>query len=139
MTASPGSLLSDFMLSRAAAPFAWGRRDCAMLAFDAVRVATGRDPAADLRGAYASALQARRVLKRLGGWAALAAARFGAPVAPACAVDGDVALLDPAVCSGTMAAGGALAVRWRGRWVAQGAHGLVWVDDAAARQAWRAA
>lgn len=133
------SALDTLVHQRAPLPFAWGLRDCAMWAFDAVQATTGRDPAADLRGAYRTAGQALRLLRSLGGLQALATARFGAAVPLATAGDGAVVLLKPTVCAGSSAGHGALGVLWRGLVVAQGDLGLVWVPKSAALACWEAA
>lgn len=61
------TLLSQFIEDRRRVPFAWGSNDCCLFASDWVLKATGTDPACDLRGKYASALGAARVLKTKGG------------------------------------------------------------------------
>lgn len=124
---------------RAASPFEWGVTDCALWAFDAVRAATGRDPAADLRGTYSTALQAARKLQLEGGWPKVCAARIGRAVLLEDLQDGDVVQVHPAVCSDAMAGCGALAVYYRGWLVAQGATGLVRLDAQHALGAWRPA
>lgn len=124
---------------RADKPFKWGTHDCAMLAFDAVLMLTGHDPARDLRGKWADAKGAMRTLQAHGGWAAVAAQRFGPEVAPADAEPGDVLLIDPRSCTEDMAGCGALAVRWGEGGVAQGPDGLLAVPLSAATRAWRAA
>lgn len=124
--------------ARADKPFRWGTHDCAMLAFDAVFMLTGRDPARDLRGQWDDALGAMRKLRELGGWDGVAQ-RFGPEIAPADAEPGDVLMLDRSACECDMAAHGALAVRWGDGGVAQGADGLVAVPMSSVRRAWRAA
>lgn len=57
----------------------WGRRDCATLAADRYREHTGVDPMADLRGAYATAREALRVMRRCGGMIAAWEARTSWP------------------------------------------------------------
>lgn len=124
--------------ARADKPFRWGTHDCAMLAFDAVLMLTDRDPARDLRGMWTDALGAMRKLRELGGWDGVAS-RFGAEIAPASALPGDVLLLDSNACQAHGAEHGALAVRWGDGAVAQGADGLVSVPLSSAVRAWRAA
>lgn len=131
--------LDELVAQRAAQPFAWGVRDCAMWAFDAVHAATGRDPAPDLRGAYSTPRAALRLLRRLGGLHGIATARMGAPVPLPAAPDGAVVLLHASVCGGESAAHGALAVVWRGLVLAQGDKGLVMVRPAAVQACWRSA
>ena len=130
--------LQRLLRARADMPFLWGTRDCAMLAFDAVLALTGRDPAADLRGAWFDARGAMRKLRELGGWEGVAT-RFGPEIAPAQTQAGDVLLLQQQWCRGAGAEHGALAVRAGACAVAQGAEGLVVVQIAGAARAWRAA
>lgn len=52
-------------------PFEWGAHDCMLFAADAVVALTGRDPAAEYRGAYDSALGASRIADPFGGYAGL--------------------------------------------------------------------
>ncbi len=85
--------LFDLVEQRMAAPFAWGSNDCCLFAADAVLAITGQDLAADLRGTYSSAQQAARVLKRLGGVAAIPAARGLVEVPPLMAQRGDLLLM----------------------------------------------
>lgn len=100
-------------------PFAWGSQDCALFGADCVEACTGADPAADLRGRYRTELGAARVLKRLGGLAALAAARLGPEIPPTLAVRGDIGLSDRG--DGRMA----LVVCNGGVWQAPGPAGIV--------------
>jgi hypothetical protein len=109
-----------------------------MLAFDAVLMGTGTDPARDLRGQWTDARGAMRKLHALGGWDGLAT-RFGPEIAPEDATPGDVLLLDAGACAADMAECGALAVRWGEGGLAQGAEGLVAVPLSRAVRAWRAA
>jgi hypothetical protein len=67
--------LANFIQSHLHAPFEWGKNDCCLFACDWIALATGIDPAADLRGKYDSALSAARVLEPLGGVAGVAKAR----------------------------------------------------------------
>jgi hypothetical protein len=80
-------------IERRARAFAWGQHDCCLWAADAVRSLTGQDFAADLRGTYATAAEASRVLKKLGGVRGIATAALGASVAPAFAAVGDIVLM----------------------------------------------
>jgi hypothetical protein len=73
-------------------PFAWGVHDCCLWAADCVLTITGVDHAADLRGTYSAALEAQRVLVRLGGIEAVAA-RAGPRIGPFAAAVGDVGLI----------------------------------------------
>lgn len=101
--------LERFIASRARAPFAWGKNDCALFAADCVQAITGQDPApAGLRG-HTTAKQAYRALHRHHGLAAIATGSLGEPVPANCATVGDVVLLQVqgrdalAVCNGTTA------------------------------------
>lgn len=119
---------------RGAVPFAWGASDCAMWALDVARALTGRDCAADIRGAYSDAATALQQLRRVGGLRALAG-RVGPEVqAPA---DGDVALMDRSFCVGEGRELGAMGVAWRGMVVVQTDKGLGYLPLAAAVAFWR--
>jgi hypothetical protein len=131
-----GNPLDHLVARRAATPFAWGVHDCAMWAFDAVRAVTGRDPAPDLRGAYATARQAMRLLQRMGGLQGLATARLGPPRALQGAPCGAVVLLAQQACEGPAHQCGAFGVVWRGLVLAQGAQSLVVVPPGAVQHCW---
>jgi hypothetical protein len=131
--------LQQLIDERRATPFAWGAADCAMWAFDAVQAATGRDPAAGLRGRYTCARTAMRTLRDEGGLQRMCARRIGPEVLPGQAVDGDVLLLRADVCTGPAAECGALAIKWGPLALAQGQAGLVALPLDAATHAWRAA
>lgn len=60
-------ILEDFIESRRKTTFTWGSNDCCLFAANAVRLLTGQDFAADLRGTYKTKLGAARVLKKHGG------------------------------------------------------------------------
>lgn len=72
--------------------FRWGSRDCATLAADHVRALTGSDPMADLRGLYADARSAARLIAAEGGLVAAVGRRIGWPEAAPDAAE--VAVLD---------------------------------------------
>lgn len=122
--------LMRLLRERAAGAFAWGVRDCATLAADAVVAVTGRDPLAALRGRWSTARAAARVMRQVGGLERRCCELFGSPGPAAWAQRGDVVLVDtdrgPAV--GVVAAAGLIA--------AQGRDGIVWLPLAAARAAW---
>jgi hypothetical protein len=64
--------LSCFLRATGSRPFSWEEQhDCLMLLADWASIRLGRDPAAALRGAYASEAGARRVLIHHGGAVAL--------------------------------------------------------------------
>lgn len=93
--------LDRFIESRRELPFAWGANDCCLFAADWVREVTGLDLAAPLRGTYADALTAARIVHCHGGIVSLIA-EFGAPIG--------IARIDP-----TRAKRGNLVVRNLGR------------------------
>jgi hypothetical protein len=64
--------LAAFVESRRFVPFEWGTNDCCLFAADCVRDLTGLDHAAGIRGTYHDERSARRVVRRMGGMAALA-------------------------------------------------------------------
>lgn len=70
--------LHNFLRAEMDIPFQWGQRDCCTFAAAAIESITGIDPAAELRGTYASALSALRVLTDAGGVAGLAARQCAA-------------------------------------------------------------
>jgi hypothetical protein len=91
-------LLAAFIEARRSRPFVWGAHDCCLFAADWVAMATGKDPAADLRGTYATALGAKRITDDAGGLAklvesALVAHGF-APVTATLAMRGDLIVRD---------------------------------------------
>ena len=76
-------------------PFNWGTHDCVTFASDVALAITGRDPIADLRGRWYSALSAKRELCKLGGIESAVCHRMGEPLAaPRSAGRGDVVLTD---------------------------------------------
>lgn len=99
-------------------PFAWGSNDCCLFAADCVKAVTGRDPAADLRGAYSDAAGAARMLAKLGGVDGIADQRACDAVPPSLAQPGDIGRV---TCDGRPT----LAVCMGGHWLAPGEHGLV--------------
>lgn len=131
--------LQVLLLQRLDRPFAWGLRDCAMWAADAVQAVHGYDPAQDLRATYWSGLQAARVIKRAGGLAKLATARLGREIKASQAVSGDVALMPRGCTVADQTAAGALAVYWRGGLIGQGENGLVVMRPDMAVAWWRGA
>ena len=89
--------LSDLVEARRNAPFAWGSHDCCLFAADAVLACTGQDPAADLRGAYATEAEAEAMLADAGGLLALLGRihdqRGAGAIPPALAQRGDTVLI----------------------------------------------
>lgn len=111
-------------------PFTWGVQDCCMFAADCVEAVTGVDPAADLRGSYADAAGAARVLEFFGGVVSLAVERLGGVVRTELAQPGDVGL--------TMQDGRqTLAVCTGQHWHAPAALGLVALAPEQISRAWR--
>lgn len=112
------------------APFEWGVHDCCLWAADAVQAITGADVAADVRGQYSTAMQAGKLLQKLGGVAEIACARLGPVVTPALAQVGDVGLT-------THEGRDVLAVCGGGHFLAPGPAGLQPVGMAQVRRVWR--
>ena len=86
--------LEACVAERLTQPFGWGRLDCALWVGDCVRACTGHDPAAHVRGKYATAREAARLLRGFGDLADAAAAVLGPEIVPALAQPGDVGLID---------------------------------------------
>lgn len=124
------SRLAACIAERMDKPAAWGSQDCALFAADCVAACTGVDPAEGTRGTYTDAMSAARVVRELGGLAAVAAARLGEEVPPLMAQPGDVGLVmsDGREC---------LAVCTGPTWHAPGLHGLQALPVDAAHRAWR--
>ncbi len=105
-------MLDAFLEDAAAKPFRDGERDCALQTADWVRVVTGIETAAHLRGRYSTALGRERLLRRLGGLKAVmtdCAARAGLR-STANPVRGDVGLID--LPGGMTVSGICLGERW---------------------------
>ena len=66
-------MLADFIEKTRSDPFEWGRNDCALWCASAVAHETGIDPAADLRGTYASRFECRRLIMEAGSLLGLVA------------------------------------------------------------------
>lgn len=66
-----GADLAAFLREAAGAPFSFGAWDCALTVANWVERATGRDPAPELRGHYATRLGWLRLVNRAGGLAPL--------------------------------------------------------------------
>jgi len=80
-----------------ARPWAWGRADCCTAACDVFERLHGVDPMMPLRGRYASARTARRIILRWGGFEAMAeglALRAG--LAPGEGAAGEIGVTDDA-------------------------------------------
>lgn len=75
-------------------PFEWGRFDCCLFAADAVRVMTGWDGAAALRGRYSTEAEALALLaEQPGGLHGYVSAQLGDASGPLSAQRGDVVML----------------------------------------------
>ncbi len=127
--------LAAFLGERLTTPFGWTRggavQDCCSFAFDAAQAQTGVDVWAGERARYNTARGAMRVIRRYGSVAAIADARF-APVAPALAQRGDIALID----SGRRPGEESLAVVEGDTLAAAGQDGLIRLPRAAMKAAW---
>lgn len=108
----------------------YGSHDCSMWACDAVLAVTGRDPGADLRGAYATEAEAEAVIAAHGGLAQIAADRLGVEIVPALAAAGDVGLINTD-------RGPALVVCVGAVWLGAAPFGLTLVPRGAVLLAWR--
>ncbi len=84
--------LSLLVQERLGAPFAWGGNDCVLFAADCVAAMTGIDPAAQLRGQWASQSEAVRMIARAGGLAEAVRALGLVEVPPLFAQRGDLVL-----------------------------------------------
>lgn len=62
----------DFLLSRAATPFAWGTNDCCLFPADAIESFTGVDLAAEFRGKYTDQASALAAIKSVANGATVA-------------------------------------------------------------------
>lgn len=68
--------LAEFVAQTRDDPFVWGQNDCALWCASAVARGTGYDPAADLRGRYASWWGHRQIVQAAGGLLALITPRM---------------------------------------------------------------
>lgn len=100
--------LDQYISAHLSRPFVWGKNDCVLFAAEWVRLQTGRDYLAALP-AWSSALEARRVLRALGGLEAELDRRL-TRIRPAEGCDGDIALTGGGACifSGARVVGPAL-------------------------------
>jgi hypothetical protein len=60
-------ILKDFLAASGRKPHVYGECDCLLWLADWVKAATGTDPAAELRGTYATEAESRAVIKAHGG------------------------------------------------------------------------
>lgn len=124
--------LPCFIEARRAQPFKYGTADCGLTVADWVLIATGHDPAADLRGRYRSAAGALRIIRQAGAdsLGSLVTSRLGASLPPLLAQRGDIVEVPGD-------SGPALAICLGGDAIAMGPDGLVTVDMSSALRAWR--
>jgi hypothetical protein len=130
----------DFLIARAAVPFAWGENDCALFVADGIEAMTGVDIAGAFRGQYHSEAEAMDLIRSVTGGetvaeaAAWCADQFRMPerVLPLFAQRGDMVVLPDA---GRMIAG---LVHLNGRdIVAVGEAGLKRLPLVSVARAWR--
>jgi hypothetical protein len=96
-----------WLLSYFARPYEWGRVDCCTCAADVFRALHGVDPMTGMRGSYATALGAARVIRKRGGFEAMAHDQAGvAGLRPGTGAVGDLGL----VLGERAEMGGALAI-----------------------------
>lgn len=65
--------LRAFLAEGAATPFVWGQTDCSMWCASWIKAVHGVDPAASLRGTYATAEECAALIERHGGFVELVA------------------------------------------------------------------
>jgi len=122
--------LDALVRERRGQAFAWGARDCCLWGADVVLAVIGRDPMADLRGAYGTEAAAREVLGRLGALRHLVTSRVGPRVRATLGRPGDLGL--------TLESGmGCIVAHTGGCWMGPGDAGLVPVRDDGVLAAWR--
>jgi len=86
-------LLADYIQASLTKQFAYGSFDCALFCADWIQIATGDDPAADLRG-YDSMLEAYRIVGRFGSMESMATQLLRSePCHVAFAQRGDIVLM----------------------------------------------
>lgn len=124
------ALFNDFIESRRALPFAWGKHDCCMFAAAGVRVVRGLDLARGFRG-YRTARGAAKKLKPYGGDAANLPTALGLPAIPVTLASRADVVCHPfagqnalGLCCGPVSA-------------FAGPDGLVFVETLACTAAWR--
>lgn len=109
-------------------PFEWGKTDCCMFSLGRIcEILTGINHLTEYK--YASATQAARILKRLGGIEALAQKHLGESKSPLQAQRGDIVMFD----SGN---GPALGVCIGAKIAAMQADGLIYLPMSQAIKAW---
>lgn len=126
------SVLIEYIERSALTPWEWGKMDCVMFAAGWVLGVTGIDIAAPIRGKYATTSQARRLIKRNGGFLS----GIGAHIDDCGFVrtrdprDGDFGIVDaPIAMRDRMPVVGAvMAIRSGGLWVCKSERGMVAAD-----------
>lgn len=116
--------LAAFLERAARTPFDYGTFDCCLMPADWIWLKRGVDPAADLRGRYATAIGCARVLAREGGVLAVfarcvASVGLEPTTAP---LEGDVGVVDAETSKGREAVG---AICTGPRWAILGRPGLI--------------
>ncbi len=111
--------LAEFLTAGAKTPFVWGEADCCLFACDWVVSQRGVDPAQQFRGRYATERQARRIIRRQGGFLAMVSAQMEAAGLAVTddALPGDVGVV-------VTDQGEALAIRSRIGWAAKSPSGI---------------
>ena len=84
--------LADYVESRRAAPFEYGRHDCCQFAASAIEAMTGENPATYYP--YRNEIGAKRIIIEHGGMDALLTAILGEPCPVAMAGRGDIVLAE---------------------------------------------
>lgn len=115
--------LADYITAHLERRFEWGQHDCVLFAAGWIEAKTGTQPLA-MFPTWASAKEAIRIVRQLGGLEAALDARYKR-IHPNLAKDGDLALFDRSVClfSGPHVVG-------------PGINGLVFVDRTKVSCAW---
>lgn len=121
--------LTDFLARYTDRQFQWGADDCSLFLADWWAYRHGVDPAAHLRGAYATEAEKAEIVRQAGSLVLLVedlAERVGAKVRTGPAQPGDFAVIAPGV--GAIFTGG--------YWVARGEAGLSFVSKAKVWRKW---
>jgi hypothetical protein len=127
--------LDELVIERRTMPFAWGTNDCATFAVEAVLRMTGTSIMPAAVADWATAKQAYRALKLLGGLAEAVRASGLAEVGPRFAQRGDLVLLRAPGRLRSLR--GALGICLGERIAAPGLHGLVMATLGDGEAAWR--
>lgn len=126
------TLLRTFLASMHRRRAVLGVCDCTLMAADWIRTATGRDPAADLRGAYHDPETARAIVREAGGILALVRERLEAAGLAETAepTSGDVGLLDVSAmhCRLLPVVGAVAGIRVGGAWAVKSIRGVFYLE-----------